>query len=60
MPWRHVVQGGIIRVFDVMGNEVQLFTMLDFVTKITGTIAAEMNAKKEPTPEAPKAAEASL
>ena len=45
-PWRHVLhaqpgtQGGVIHVIDAANQQVQLFTMLDYLMQHTQSIAA--------------------
>jgi hypothetical protein len=40
-PWRHQAQGGTIRVLDAKGQQVQLFTVLDFVINATAQLATQ-------------------
>lgn len=48
MPWSYVTLGGQVLVRDARGQDVQLFTMLDFVVAVSAGIARADAATVQP------------
>jgi hypothetical protein len=38
-PWRYIANGGLINMIDGLGQQVELFTLLDFSILMTAQIA---------------------
>jgi hypothetical protein len=45
-PWRHVAQGGVVKVLDG-NNTVELFTVLDFATQAANLVASARSANPQ-------------
>jgi predicted nicotinamide N-methyase len=46
-PWRHVAQGGVVKVLDGNNQTVELFTVLDFATQAANLVASARSANPQ-------------